>query len=205
MVEKEIVKISKFLSLILRHRPEMVGIVLDENGWTDVQTLIHKCDVYAVGVKFNFDDLKYVVATNNKKRFSFNEDFSKIRASQGHSVEVDLGYKPQQPPEKLYHGTGRNSVSSILKTGLEKRGRQHVHLCINSGVARTVGARHGVPVVFVVDSGDMARDGFEFFLSDNGVWLTDNVPRKYIGMSIDDICWLKDKGKLSEDSYELFS
>lgn len=178
MNEKQVMTISKFLSLVLRHQPGCINLTLDGQGWANVQELIQKCA--SKGHHFTFDDLKVVVDTNNKKRFKFNEDFTKIRASHGHSIEVDLGYTPQIPPEFLYHGTGKQSVESIMKTGLEKRNRQHVHLSKDRDTAIKVGQRHGTPFIFVVRAGDMNRAGFKFFLSDNGVWLTDNVPTEYL-------------------------
>lgn len=176
--EKETTKISKLLSLVLRHQPDYLGITLDEAGWTDVVILMEKAA--DAGVRFDLAVLKHVVETNNKKRFAFNDDFTKIRANQGHSVEVELGYSPQTPPEMLYHGTGSGAVESIRKTGLEKRSRQHVHLSHETETAINVGQRHGKPVVFVVRALEMHNDGFAFFLSDNGVWLTDHVPVKYL-------------------------
>lgn len=176
--EKENTRISKFLSLVLRHQPETIGIVLDENGWTDVSVLLEKSK--SSGLQFDFEILKHVVDTNSKKRFAFNQTFDKIRASQGHSFEVELGYKPQSPPDMLYHGTGEKSVDSILRTGLDKRSRQHVHLSKDIETAMNVGQRHGKPVVLIVLAAEMHRDGFQFFISDNGVWLTDAVPVKYL-------------------------
>ena len=172
------IQISKFLSLILRHKPETIGIQLDENGWADVKTLIEKSSEH--GVQFSMEDLKHIVETNSKKRFAFNDTFNKIRASQGHSIEVDLGYISKHPPEILYHGTGEKSVHSILNTGLEKRNRQHVHLSNDIETAIKVGQRHGKPFVFIVLAEQMHNDQFEFFLSENGVWLTDHVPVKYL-------------------------
>ena len=177
-MNKTDIQISKFLSLVLRHRPETIGIQLDQNGWTDVDTLLEKSNRY--GVKIDKEILKYIVATNSKKRFAFNESFDKIRASQGHSVDIKLGYINQKPPEILYHGTGEKSVQSILETGLEKRNRQHVHLSSDITTAVKVGQRHGKPFVFKILAEKMYNDKFEFFLSDNGVWLTENVPTKYL-------------------------
>lgn len=176
--EKQTTTISKFLSLVLRHQPETIGIELDENGWTEVDDLIAKANTH--GIKFDREILNYIVETNAKKRFAFNEMFDKIRASQGHSVEIELGYTNQQPPAILYHGTGEQSVQSILKNGLEKRSRQHVHLSKDIETATKVGQRHGKPVVLNVLAEQMYKDGFHFFLSDNGVWLTDHVPVIYI-------------------------
>ena len=176
--EKEYTRISKFLSLVLRHKPETIGIELDENGWTDVSVLIDK--INAAGVRLNFDTLKDIVDTNPKKRFAFNESCDKIRASQGHSVEVELGYKPQKPPPVLYHGTGRESVESIRKMGLHKKNRHHVHLSPDAETALKVGGRHGKPFVFEVLAEEMHNDNYLFYLSDNGVWLTDHVPARYL-------------------------
>ncbi|QMW05558.1 RNA 2'-phosphotransferase [Spirosoma foliorum] len=170
--------ISRFLSLVLRHQPEIIGIQLDQNGWTDVNELIERSNNY--GIKFDREILNHIVATNSKKRFAFNETLDKIRASQGHSVAIELGYKNQKPPEILFHGTGEKSVQSILDTGLEKGSRQHVHLSSDINTAIKVGQRHGKPFVFKVFAEQMYNDKFEFFISDNGVWLTDNVPINYL-------------------------
>lgn len=172
------IRISKFLSLVLRHQPEMIGIQLDANGWANVNELLEKANKY--GVKIDREILNHIVETNSKKRFAFNNTLDKIRASQGHSIEIELGYTNQKPPEILYHGTGEKSVQSILKTGLEKRSRQHVHLSSDIETAVKVGQRHGKPVVFIVLAGQMYEDKYQFFLSDNGVWLTDKVPIKYL-------------------------
>jgi putative RNA 2'-phosphotransferase len=176
--EKQITSISKFLSLVLRHQPETIGIQLDQNGWTNVDTLLEKSNSY--GIKLDNETLKHIVEINSKKRFAFNDTFDRIRASQGHSVEIELGYKSQKPPEILYHGTGEKSVQSILDTGLEKQSRQQVHLSADIETAIKVGQRHGKPFVFKVLAEQMFNDKFEFFISDNGVWLTENVPTKYL-------------------------
>lgn len=176
--EKEITRLSKFLSLVLRHKPETIGITLDENGWTEVSILIEK--INASGTVLTLPILKHVVDTNSKKRFTLNETSDKIRASQGHSVEVDLGYTSQQPPAVLYHGTTVKFVDVILMEGLQKQKRHHVHLSADKETAINVGQRHGVPVVFEVMAAQMSASGFEFFRSDNGVWLTDHVPSVYL-------------------------
>lgn len=176
--EKQITKISKFLSLVLRHQPETIGIQLDQNGWTNVNELIEKANNYEI--KFDIETLNHIVTTNSKKRFAFNDTLDKIRASQGHSVEIELGYSNQKPPEVLFHGTAEIFVQSILDTGLEKRKRQHVHLSSDLETANKVGQRHGKPFVFKVFAEQMFNDNFEFFISDNGVWLTNNVPTKYL-------------------------
>lgn len=176
--EKQLIHISKFLSLVLRHQPEMIGIRLDENGWTDTKTLIKNSNNY--GIKVDIETLKHIVETNSKKRFAFNETLDKIRANQGHSIDIELGLAAQKPPEILYHGTGEKSVSSILEIGLEKRSRQQVHLSQDIETAIKVGQRHGKPFVFIVFAEQMYNANFKFFISDNGVWLTDNVPSKYL-------------------------
>jgi putative RNA 2'-phosphotransferase len=179
--DKQIKHISKFLSLVLRHQPETIGIKLDQNGWADVTELIEKANIY--GIKIDQAVVNYIVTTNSKKRFAFNDTSDKIRASQGHSVKIELGYKNQKPPEILFHGTSEISVQSILKIGLEKRNRQHVHLSADRETAIKVGQRHGKPFVFEVLAEQMYNDNFQFFISDNGVWLTENVPTKYLKQS----------------------
>ena len=176
--DKENKKISKFLSYVLRHHPELIGIDLDDNGWTDVNILLEKANDY--GVNFNREILDYVVANNNKKRFAFNETLDQIRASQGHSVSIELGHNSQRPPKELYHGTGVKSVAAIQDQGIQKQSRQHVHLSENFETAIQVGQRHGKPYVFTVLSEDMYNDNFEFYISENGVWLTEFVPSKYL-------------------------
>ncbi len=176
--EKENTRLSKLLSYILRHNPGKIGIELDKNGWINVDELISKLN--AQTNQFNFEILKHIVDTNSKKRFAFNEDFSKIRASQGHSVEVELGYKEQQPPEILYHGTVEKFLSEISQASLKKIDRHHVHLSADKLTAMKIGERRGKPIVLTIRSGDMFLNNFKFYLSDNGVWLTDNVPSIYI-------------------------
>lgn len=176
--EKENLRISKLLSLVLRHQPETIGIELDDNGWTDVSVLLDK--INQSGQSINIDILRHVVITNTKKRFAFNETFDKIRANQGHSVDVELGYQSQKPPRILYHGTAETYVDQILAEGLRKGKRHHVHLSADVETAIKVGQRHGKPFVFQVLAEEMYKDKFEFLLSDNGVWLTDQVPPKYL-------------------------
>ena len=175
---KQIPHISKFLSLVLRHQPETIGIELDPNGWADVETLLQKSN--SNEIKLDKEILIHIVETNSKKRFAFNHTFDRIRASQGHSVEIELGYTSQKPPKILYHGTGEKSVQSILDTGLQKQSRQQVHLSADIETAVKVGQRHGKPFVFKVLAEQMFNDNFEFFVSDNDIWLTDNVPTKYL-------------------------
>jgi len=178
LTEKENIKLSKFLSLVLRHQPELIGIVLDEQGWVPVSELRRKAAAY--GNPFSAEDLDYVVETNSKKRFAFSGDKRKIRASQGHSIAIHLGYEPQTPPEILYHGTATHFVESILKSGLGKQQRTHVHLSADPETAGKVGQRHGKPVIFEVAAGQMYQAGHLFYFSENGVWLTDTVPPAFL-------------------------
>lgn len=170
--------VSKFLSLVLRHSPEKIGLQLDENGWANVEELILKCS--QKGNKLDKILLDYVVENNDKKRFAYNEDKTKIRASQGHSISVELNLTETEPSEYLYHGTVGKFMESIQKEGLKKMSRQHVHLSKDKETATKVGSRRGAPQILTVRSGAMYRDGFKFYLSENNVWLTDEVPAKYI-------------------------
>ena len=176
--EKDYKRISKFLSLVLRHRPEVIGITLDDNGYADVNGLIAKMN--EKGSTVNREILEEVVATNSKQRFAFDQTGTKIRANQGHSLDVELGLQEMDPPTLLYHGTGEKSVSSISITGLEKKQRQHVHLSADVETAKNVGQRHGVPKIFVVSAAQMKVNGFIFYLSKNKVWLTEEVPAEYL-------------------------
>jgi putative RNA 2'-phosphotransferase len=178
MDEKRIKNISKFLSLVLRHSPETIGLHLDENGWADVPELIAKAAAHKQ--EFDKDMLEAVVAGNDKQRFTFNEDHSRIRANQGHSINVELNLAAQEPPEFLYHGTVAKFLDNIRREGLLKMSRQHVHLSKDKATAEKVGSRRGIPVILTVRSGQMFRGGMAFYLSENGVWLTDAVPAKYI-------------------------
>jgi putative RNA 2'-phosphotransferase len=178
MDEKTKKKTSKFLSLILRHSPDTIGLRLDENGWAGVEELIQKSA--GRGMSFSSQELEEVVLTNDKQRFAFNDDKTKIRASQGHSVEVELGFEAKVPPEILYHGTVEKFLQSIMTEGLRKMGRHHVHLSQDRETAEIVGSRRGPAIILMIRSGEMSRDGFEFYLSVNGVWLTEKVPVKYI-------------------------
>jgi putative RNA 2'-phosphotransferase len=177
-MNKQHTKISKFLSLILRHRPEAIGIELDAQGWVGIDELLRACA--ANGRPLSRADLEYVVTHNNKKRFAISEDGRRIRASQGHSIEVELGYEAAVPPDTLYHGTAVRNLDSIRQKGLLKGQRHHVHLSLDEATARNVGQRHGTAVVLTVRVGDMVDAGFTFFVSANSVWLTDHVPATFI-------------------------
>lgn len=171
-------KTSKFLSLILRHKPESIGLQLDASGWADVAELIKKAR--KVGVNLTPGKIATVVATSDKRRFALSDDGSRIRANQGHSVTVDLGLLSTEPPELLFHGTAQRNLSGIRSKGLVSVNRAFVHLSKDRETAITVGKRHGSPVVLIVQAGKMHRDGFLFYLSENGVWLTDHVPTPYL-------------------------
>ena len=168
---------SRFISLILRHKPETIGIALDEHGWADVLELIE-------GVNkthpLNMEILEEIVRTDEKGRYSFNADHTLIRANQGHSIPVDVELKKTTPPEILFHGTGEKFTASIDIIGLIPKSRLYVHLSADRETAVAVGKRHGKPTVYEVNAAQMNADGYSFFLSENGVWLTKTVPAKYL-------------------------
>jgi putative RNA 2'-phosphotransferase len=169
---------SKYISLILRHKPEVLGITLEATGWANVNEMLRK--MQEKGMNVDLAQLKEVVAKDNKQRYAFNADQTKIRANQGHSIAVDLGFEPQTPPEFLYHGTATRFLASIQKTGLESRSRQYVHLSDNLETAQKVGRRHGKPVILIVKAKELHERGQHFFLSENGVWLTEKVVVEFI-------------------------
>lgn len=177
MTSKELDSISKFISLILRHKPETIGIKLDEHGWANVDELIE-----GISKKYpiNTETLEYIVATDNKQRYSFNDDRTLIRANQGHSIPVDVELVAAMPPEVLYHGTGEKYSASIDKQGLIPKSRLYVHLSSDTDTALKVGSRHGKPMIYKVLSGEMSRAGHVFYQSVNGVWLTKDVPVEYL-------------------------
>jgi putative RNA 2'-phosphotransferase len=177
------VRISKFLSLVLRHRPEEVGITLDREGWVSVSELLRAFEAH--GLPLTPEELREVVGTNDKQRFSFSPDGLLIRANQGHSLNVELGYEPVAPPPVLYHGTAARFLTSIMREGLLKGRRHHVHLSEQRETAAQVGGRYGKPVVLNIASGEMHSDGHQFFRSANGVWLTAHVPVRYIAFRDD--------------------
>ena len=177
-MHSRIVRVSKFLSRVLRHQPERIGIELDGGGWVAVTDLLAACRAHNFPV--TREELEVVVRENDKRRFALSEDGTRIRASQGHSVRVELGYAPRVPPTVLYHGTASHLLGSIREHGLVRGRRHHVHLSADAGTAAKVGARRGKPLVIEVESGRMHADGYEFYVSDNGVWLTEHVPAKYL-------------------------
>lgn len=174
MAGSRAVRVSKFLALHLRHAPERIGLVLDGAGWVDVDVLL--AAAAKSGFRITRAELDEAVAEPTKRRYAYSEDGRRIRAVQGHSVQVELGYEPAVPPLLLYHGTHPGVVAAILRDGLRPMSRHHVHLSPDVETARVVGARRGRPVIFRVDSSGLAADGAEFFRATNGVWLTDAVP-----------------------------
>lgn len=171
-------KTSKFISLILRHNPGVIGINIDSHGWADVDKLI--TGIEKAGHKINMDILEEIVRTDEKGRYSFNEDKTLIRANQGHSINVDVGLEEKEPPEFLYHGTADRFLPDILKEGLKPMGRLYVHLSRDEETAVKVGKRHGKPVVLKIHSRQMYNEGIKFYLSENNVWLVKNVESRYI-------------------------
>lgn len=168
---------SKYISYILRHKPEAIGITLDEQGWANVGDLISGVNVTH---PLTMDGLERIVEKDCKQRYSFNNDKTLIRANQGHSIPVDVGLEERIPPDRLYHGTGQKYTAKIDKQGLVSKSRLYVHLSTDRNTAYDVGSRHGSPVIYIVDCAQMVEDGFVFFLSVNGVWLTKEVPSRYL-------------------------
>jgi putative RNA 2'-phosphotransferase len=171
---------SKFLSLVLRHKPQTIGLALDAAGWVEVDVLLAKAA--AANRPLTRQLLEEVVETSDKKRFAFSEDGLRIRANQGHSVDVDLGLPPVVPPAVLYHGTALRFLDSILVEGLTKRKRHHVHLSENIQTALAVGTRYGAPVLLAIDAERMSKEGRLFFRTENNVWLTDEVPPAHLSI-----------------------
>lgn len=173
----EDIKLGRFLSLVLRHNPDAAGIALDAHGWADVEALL--AGVCRTGRHIDMETLERIVRENNKQRYSFNEDHTKIRANQGHSLQVDVELTAAEPPEYLYHGTAARFLPAIQREGIRKMGRQYVHLSGDFQTAIEVGRRHGKPIVITVSAGIMARDGMVFYRAENGVWLCEFVAPKY--------------------------
>lgn len=176
--EKRLVKVSKYLSKHLRHRPGRLGLELEPGGWVGVEELLEACERHNFPV--SCAELEEVVERNDKRRFAFDESGTRVRAQQGHSVPVELDLEPVEPPSVLYHGTGERALHAILESGLQKMGRHHAHLSVDAATAKKVGARRGRPVVLEIDAEAMNRDGWVFYRSGNGVWLVDCVPLPYL-------------------------
>ncbi len=177
MKDKNLTRISKFISLILRHNPQTAGLTLDSHGWANVDELIQ-----GVSQKYEIDRalLERIVSEDEKQRYSFSDNGRLIRANQGHSINVDVDLEEREPPETLYHGTSEKSATSIDREGLTPQNRLYVHLSMTPEAAKKVGQRHGRPVVYIVESGEMFRAGEKFYLSANGVWFTKKVPAEYL-------------------------
>ncbi|AVP99610.1 RNA 2'-phosphotransferase [Ahniella affigens] len=180
-MSKHLKEVGRLLSLVLRHEPGHIGITLDQEGYVSVDDLLAALDRH--GKAIDRAGLEWIVAENNKQRFSFSADGTRIRANQGHSVTVDLGLTPVEPPEYLYHGTADTSVASILREGLKSQSRQHVHLSAEVGTATQIGSRHGKPMILQVAAGTLFRGGHVFYQSANGVWLTDHVPNDALSLN----------------------
>lgn len=181
--ERRLERISKFISMILRHKPEVIGITLDEHGWADVDELIKGINETGEEVEFSKDTLEAIVKTDKKQRYSFSQDKTLIRANQGHSIPVDVELEKKEPPKVLYHGTCVKSVKAIQEQGLLPMERLYVHLSTDVETATNVGKRHGTPVIFKVNAEQMQKDDYDFFQSVNGVWLTKEVPVKYLELN----------------------
>jgi putative RNA 2'-phosphotransferase len=178
MDDRRRVRISKFMSLVLRHQPETVSLTLEPGGWVRIDDLLSGAS--AAGLRFTREELDVVVAACEKQRFAIDETGTKICANQGHSAEVELQFEPAEPPAELFHGTADRFLSAILRDGLLKMARHHVHLSPDAETARKVGSRHGRPVILVVDAARMRPEGHAFYCSANGVWLVEQVPPQYL-------------------------
>ena len=178
MDDKRLVRCSKYLARHLRHQPERLGLTLQPGGWVEVSDLLAALDAHSF--RLSREELEEVVERNDKRRFSFSDDRRRVRANQGHSVDIDLALDPASPPETLFHGTSTARLAAVMGEGLKRMARHHVHLSIDVETAQRVGARHGKPVVVEIAAGRMHSAGFTFFVTDNGVWLTAEVPREYL-------------------------
>ena len=179
-LEEKTKKISRLLSYWLRHHPEDIGLNMNSEGWVNVRELIEKSKNK---IQFDFNELKYIVQNNDKKRFMLSDDFCEIRACQGHSIDVDVDFKEVIPPQILFHGTSKKTIDLIKKEGLKKMNRKYVHLSPDVETASKVGARKGDFLVLEIEAMKMRSDGYKIFISENGVFLTDNVPAKYIKLN----------------------
>ncbi|MGN1457820.1 MAG: RNA 2'-phosphotransferase [Acutalibacteraceae bacterium] len=176
----DLTRTSRFLSLILRHKPEVIGITLDEHGWADIDELIDGINTHDKKYNINREILNQIVETDEKQRYAISSDGKLIRANQGHSIPVDVELKETEPPEELFHGTAERFSKSIEQQGILPQSRLYVHLSKDVQTAEKVGMRHGKPIVYRVNSGEMFRQGYKFYISLNGVWLTKNVPPQFL-------------------------
>ena len=174
---KSLIKMSKLIAMTLRHKPEALGLAMDEHGWVETQALIEKLNAIQ---PFDMETLEEIVRTDSKQRYAFSADKSRIRANQGHSLPVDQELLPQEPPKTLWHGTATRFAESIERQGLKPMNRQYVHLSDDTQTAILVGRRHGSPLIYEVDAEAMFKAGYSFYRSENGVWLADAVPPAYL-------------------------
>lgn len=173
------VQLSKLLSFVLRHDPGSIGLELDSAGWAPVERLLGRLAA-TQGRKFSREEIECLVGSSDKKRFTLSADGTKIRAAQGHSVQVDLQLLPTPPPPELFHGTAERFLDAILEDGLKPQSRQQVHLSTDAQSAIKVGQRHGKPIVLLIAAQKMAAKGFPFYRADNGIWLSDHIPPEFI-------------------------
>lgn len=178
MDDKRRVRVSKFLSLVLRHEPAKANLTLAPGGWVLINDLL--AGAATAGFRFTRDELDAVVRACEKRRFAIDDTGTKVRANQGHSAEVELQFEPAEPPAELYHGTAEHTLAAILRAGLLKMARHHVHLSPDTGTATKVGSRHGKPAILAIDAAKMRADGHTFYRSANGVWLVEHVPPEYL-------------------------
>jgi putative RNA 2'-phosphotransferase len=178
---KNMIQTSKFLSMVLRHKPEVIHVTMDNNGWVDIDELIGNAKKFK-NMQLPKELLTEIVKKDDKQRYIMDTEKNKIRANQGHSIPIDLGLEPQIPPDELYHGTAARFLESIMENGIKPMSRQYVHLSRTVEIAETVGKRHGKPVVLKINTKAMYAEGHKFYLSENKVWLVDYVPKEYIGL-----------------------
>ena len=178
MTDRDLVRISKFLSLVLRHKPDTIGLSLDACGWARVSDLLD--GVNRKGIVLTMELLQRIVEEEPKRRYSFSDDGMRIRANYGHSIDIDLGLEARRPPQFLYHGTATRNLDSIKQHGVTPRKRRFVHLSVDVPTAIEVGKRHGKPAVLTIKAGRMHERGFTFYHSESGIWLTQQVPAEYI-------------------------
>ena len=189
--------VSKCMSLLLRHQPQKAHLDMDENGWVDMNQLVRNMNRYC-RTNVSREDILQIVKTDAKTRYALSVDASKIRANQGHSIHVNMEFKPVEPPEVLFHGTGRKAVQSILQSGISKMSRQYVHLSADVNTAITVGKRHGSPCIFQIQAKEMYNNGYSFYRSENNVWLTDHVPCQFIQLLSSIVCLKEGHSKKTE-------
>jgi putative RNA 2'-phosphotransferase len=180
--EEKYIKISKFMSFVLRHKPELIGIALDNEGWVNLDDFIHKINKHK-NFHLTKETIHIIVKNDEKQRYSLSYDGSMIRANQGHSVHVDLKLQPEMPPVLLYHGTVENKIKSIEKEGLLPMSRNFVHLSSDIQTAENVGKRRGLPIILTIQAQKMHNEGYNFYLSENKIWLTKKVPVEYITLA----------------------